>query len=157
MGNKPEPKADRVEALLPSKRELALEHLLSGMSSAETARALDIGKTTIWRWLQDPLFAGELMERRAGRRDDAARFLDSQVEPSLRVLVEVRDADGVKPEVRLRAAEMILDRALGKPISTPVEAEMSDDELDAWLAEQMGADQEADEQHEEGEREDAEA
>lgn len=130
--------SEAVDRLLPPARELALEHALAGMNISEIARAVGVHRNTVTKWLADPVFAQELAERQAERRATAARWLESQIDPSLRTLVEIRDSEA-HPAVRLKAANDILDRALGKPISTAAEPEMSDEELERWVAEQMGA------------------
>lgn len=44
-------------------------------------------------------------------RDDVTNAFNDQIAASLRALIEIRDDKDVKPEVRLRAAKEILDRA----------------------------------------------
>jgi transposase-like protein len=137
------PASEAVDRLLPPAKELALEHALTGCGISEIARRVGVHRNTVAGWMKDPVWMQELAERQVERRTQAARLLDAEIEPSIRVLIEVRDDEDVHPAVRLKAANDILDRALGKPIGPAAEPEMSDEELERWVAEQMGAEDEA--------------
>ena len=93
------------------RKERALELLLGGASHVECAALLGVDRGTVLAWTRDPLFAGELSERRADRRQAVSAELDAACVEAVRTLRWTLSASDVPAAVRVRAAEALLDRA----------------------------------------------
>ena len=112
-------------------RERALDLLLSGWSPPAIAKEVGVGRTTLWRWTQDPEFVAELQRRRRDRRELVQTVLvDSSLE-AVAVLHEVMTDKTVGAAVRVKAAEALLSRAGLEETST--ETDNTRNVIDALL------------------------
>ena len=94
------------------KRQRALELMLDGMSNAEVAAALGCRRETVWRWAQDPAFAGALIDARSDRRKKIRTRLETLTVQALDLLGAVMNDSKAGANTRVRAAMAILDRGL---------------------------------------------
>ena len=75
-------------------------------SIAEGARLADVGRTTLFRWMQDDEFRSRLEQLRAEAAELARPELRGLMLKSVVVLAESLEDDD--PNIRLRAAQMTL-------------------------------------------------
>jgi hypothetical protein len=68
--------AERSSERLESKQAMAVGLLVSGMTKTDVARQLDVDRSTVHRWLNDPFFVAELEARRSELIDS---MLDRQL------------------------------------------------------------------------------
>lgn len=94
---------------LEAKQVLALSHLLQGHKPAAVARQLDVSRSTVWRWLQNPEFAEALAELQRDLTGDARKQMRNLVRDAVDELSELMRCDD--PKVRLAAVNSVLDRA----------------------------------------------
>ncbi len=107
--------------VVPADRHKAAELLLAGYSIPEAAAQLGRRRETVWRWAQDPVFAGWLSEQRQARRLAVATALDDAALEAVRLLRSVLNDPGQPGSVRVRAAAELLDRA---GVTSPVAVEV---------------------------------
>jgi hypothetical protein len=91
----------------PTQRQLnALPYLLAAPTIAEGARMASIGRTTLYRWMNDPDFKHRLEKMRA----DAANLARTEIKGLMlkSVLVVAEALEDPSPAVRLRAAQTAL-------------------------------------------------
>lgn len=102
--------AEFPEDLTP-KQLLALPYIAASQSLAEGARAANIGRTTLMRWMEDAGFRGEL-ER---MRQEAFEFALSELQGlALKgALVIAESLNDPSPSIRLRAANAALKMSAG--------------------------------------------
>lgn len=97
------------EISITTRQRLALEALALGKSVADAARAANVARQTMYRWLAQPDFSAELRRldadglRRLGRAvmglsDKATQALEAALDPAERITT------------RLRAASVVLER-----------------------------------------------
>ncbi len=89
---------------LSDKQLAALPYLVSPKSLSEAARLANVGRTTLYRWMNDPDFREEL-ER---RRQEAAELADTELK-GLRLKALIVFAESMEdpdPYVRVRAAQV---------------------------------------------------
>ncbi len=89
---------------LSDKQLTALPYLVSTKSLSEAARLANVGRTTLYRWINDPDFREEL-ER---RRQEAAELADTELKGlKLKALIVFAESmEDPDPYVRLRAAQV---------------------------------------------------
>ena len=90
-----------------SERQLAaLPYLVASPSISEGAGLADVGRTTLYRWMEDPDFRATLERMRSQAADLARIELQGLMLKGILVLAEaLEDAD---PGIRLRAARATL-------------------------------------------------
>ena len=71
---------------LNEKQLAAIDLLSCGKSYTAVAKSIDVDRRTIYRWRQNPEFAGTLEERRLELWEEASERLRALVQPSLDVL-----------------------------------------------------------------------
>jgi hypothetical protein len=115
--------------------------MLAGGSDREIATELGVSPSTVWRWRCDPGFAAEL---RTAQRDRIAVMADRMHALAFRaldVLASILNDEQAAPMLRMRAAEVALDRAgwsadgKEKRVALAIEAEM--DSFVRLLAERL--------------------
>jgi hypothetical protein len=92
--------------------------LASGKTVPEIAAATNYAVASVRNIERQPWFRKRYLSIVREKGGDTVKaFLDTQVMPSLEVLVEIRDANQeLRPHVSAAAANSILDRALGKAV-----------------------------------------
>ena len=111
---------------LSRKQEQALEALLSQPNIAEAARIADCSQRTLYRYLSDPGFdAAYRAARRAAIAQSAARLQQATGAASTTILKIMVDSTH-PPQVRCRAAEMVIKIAYKS-----IEVEDRDDRISA--------------------------
>ncbi len=95
--------------ILNAKQVLALSQLLQGQAMAEVARQLGVDRSTLWRWLKLPQFAGALADLQTDLTSEARSRLKRLSTDAVEVPAELLDCED--PRVRLAAANSILERA----------------------------------------------
>lgn len=96
----------------PTKRQHARQLLLAGKDVEEVAREVGVGRDTVFRWRNEPEFARRLEAHREALLKTIEDNNVADVRRALQVRREIMDNAGVKPEVRLKAAESILSMAM---------------------------------------------
>ena len=91
--------------------ELAIACLLSERSIPRAARAARMDVDTLRRWLRDPAFQAAYRDARRMVVEQAVARLQQSTGKAAKVLHEALDA--AKPGDRIRAANSILDHAIG--------------------------------------------
>jgi transposase-like protein len=91
---------------LNEKQRAAIELLVSGKSYTAVAKAINIDRSTLFRWRQDALFQQALEERHMELWSEATQRLRGLVHPSLDVLEA--DLNQRYDRARFRAAATIL-------------------------------------------------
>jgi hypothetical protein len=90
-----------------SDRQLAaLPYLLAAPSVAEGARLADVGRTTLWRWMEDDDFRTHLERLRSEAADLAHTELQGLMLKGIMVLAEA--LEDASPNIKLRAAQATL-------------------------------------------------
>lgn len=83
-----------------------------GYSDAEVAKAIGCGRVTLWRWrTKDTTFSGQLSELRAERTLAAREGIGQLAVAAVDLIETVMRDETAPPAVRLKAAEIILQRA----------------------------------------------
>lgn len=126
----------RYQRETPAKRRI-IELAIQGFNNCEIARLCDVTSVTVSQTLKQP-WAREYMitTMRKESESNIQELLKEELLPSLAVVLHVRDNDQCRPELRMQAANSIIDRVLGKAaqpiLSGKIEPEkLSDEELHA--------------------------
>ncbi len=98
--------------------EKILETALEGLASGEIAARCGVHRVTVWRTLADPKNAARMAAVTEQRHRAAALRLGELVEVSLELVSELVTDRTAPAQVRLRAAQLVLDRALPPTIRT---------------------------------------
>jgi hypothetical protein len=119
----------------------------NGYTPSEIAKETGFSAQWVSQVLKQP-FAREriVKEIKKNTQEEMKEFLEQEVLPSLRMLRNVRDGEGVRNCDRLAASNALLDRFLGKPVQPMTQnakapAEMSDDELREQIQRELTASQ----------------
>lgn len=91
---------------LTDKQLQSLPHLVTAPSMSEAARRADVGRTTIYKWLEDDEFRRELERQRNEALELAHVELKGLMFKATQVVGEAMDDDN--PFLRLRAAQIAL-------------------------------------------------
>ena len=91
---------------LSPRQLLALPYLANAPSVTEGARVDNVGRTTLYRWMNDPTFRAKLQRMRDQVVDLDLAELEALTFRSVHVLAEV--LEDPNPALRLRAARIIL-------------------------------------------------
>lgn len=119
---------DRIDALFNDKpayqavlkesprHRIILWMTANGQSPQQIADALGITKQTVYTVRKQPWFREMFVRITTDMgKDSVTQLLKGEVLPSLQTLIEVRDNPVAKESDRIRAADSLLDRFLGKP------------------------------------------
>jgi transposase len=99
---------------------------IEGLSSTEIAKRVGLHRSSVWRALNAPENAARLAEARASLREGARVRIDGMTENALDAIASVLSDVGAPHAARLRAAEMVLDRAGIVPLKTEPTNEQDD-------------------------------
>lgn len=107
----------------------ALELVLAGHTFTEIAELLEVDRSTLWRWRQEPDFDEALLERQTQVRDEVhARLMERSLAAS-DVLKKVMD-DVDAPAMAKVAAVKLHFELLGRHKGAPVQPAVQEDELE---------------------------
>lgn len=107
----------------------AISLLIAGSNHKEIALALGVDRKLLSDWKRDPIFAAALQTELLGIRDAARAKVLSLGSKAVRTLEELLDAP-MRPEVRLAAAKIIIDRLDGDiPLHSGVAAALDSPEV----------------------------
>jgi len=108
------------------KKSKALAALLSGANAVEAAAAAGVVTNTIYKWQKDPEFTEALNAAKSEAMDRLGRSLSALGEKAVTTLDEVLDDPAAGPGVRVRAADIVLNRALAVRDAAEFEKRLSD-------------------------------
>jgi DNA invertase Pin-like site-specific DNA recombinase len=100
-------KRNETEILTPL-QEKAVNFLLTGKSLTAVATELKIGRVTIYRWLNHPIFKGELEQRQREINQAVSHRIQSLATKSVDRLETLLDSDD--PSLVFKAATFLLSR-----------------------------------------------
>ena len=119
-------------ASLTDKQLQALPYLVAAPSLSEAAKLAEVGRTTLYRWMEDDEFRRELERLRSEALDLAHVELKGLMLKATQVVSETMD--DANPFVRLRAAQIALSVGLKavevKEIQRRIQ--LLDDALPLW-------------------------
>ena len=118
---------------LGRKKEAAIAALLSHRNVDEAAQAVDVGATTLWRWLKLPQFQAEYRKARRDAFSQSIARLQQGTAAAATTLLKTMIDPATPPSVRVRAAEAILNHAAKAIEIEDIEARVT--ELEQSLAE----------------------
>ena len=99
--------ATNSEKELSERQELTIPHLVSAKSVSETAHLLGLNRSTIYRWMDDPVFRAEYDRQRDAVANFARAGMRTLLLKALTVQAERFDSDD--PKERVRVAREIID------------------------------------------------
>jgi len=90
-------------------REILLDALLHSPDVSAAAKAADVSRPTVYRWLQDPDFAAELKQKRDAMLDSAIESIKSHSGKAADTLAGMLQSNDER--IRRMAAKDLLDYA----------------------------------------------
>ena len=118
---------------LGRKKEAAIAALLSHRNVDEAAQAVDVGATTLWRWLKLSQFQAEYRKARRDAFSQSIARLQQGTAAAATTLLKTMIDPATPASVRVRAAEAIFNHAAKAIEIEDIEARVS--ELERSLAE----------------------
>jgi hypothetical protein len=103
------PEADKPIRELSSKQRKAITHLLASRSVEEASKAAGISERTLYRWMNERVFAAEVAAAETNAIDYAVRRLIALSDSAVETLQTVLRDDGASASTKVRAALGILD------------------------------------------------
>ena len=97
---------------LPKKQEQAIIALISHRTIEEASRASGIGKTTIFKWLQDDAFQAAYREARGKVIRQAIAQAQSACSEAIKALREIMNNTESPASTRVSAAKAILETSI---------------------------------------------
>jgi len=91
-----------------TKKGRAIEALGHGLSITEASEKADVSRKTIYRWLDDDDFQGQVLERQNAVLERVSKRLSSLALQGLDTLSELMNSDD--EGIRLRASSSVLSR-----------------------------------------------
>ena len=98
------------ESLLTERQKAALPYIAAFPNMRQAARAAGIGKSTLYRWMEDESFREEVTRLREAAAQLARVQLQGQMLNAVQVLSDAMDHED--PAIRLRAARYVLQYGL---------------------------------------------
>jgi|DEB19_MinimDraft_3_1074340.scaffolds.fasta_scaffold10920_5 hypothetical protein len=92
-------------------RAVASQLLAAGYTVTQVARRLKVREVTVWGWTSDPDVKAAVEAGREHRRKVLGQGLEVAAADALTALSDIVSDSSVMPRDRLKAAELILDRA----------------------------------------------
>ena len=111
---------------LGRKKEAAIAALLSHRNVDEAAQAVDVGATTLWRWLKLPQFQAEYRKARRDAFSQSIARLQQGTAAAATTLLKTMIDPATPPSVRVRAAEAIFNHAAKAIEIEDIEARVSE-------------------------------
>ena len=119
---------------LKPKQEAAIAALLSTRSVDEAARSVNVAAKTLYRWLKEPAFDAAYRQARRSAFGQTIGRLQQGSPTAVSLLLKVV-VDGQAPaSTRVRAAEIVLDKAAKAIELEDIEARLTELERAAELA-----------------------
>lgn len=97
-----------VDNLTGSQRR-AIRALMESRTNGEAAKTARISETTLYRWLNDPIFKNALQEAEAQAAGNTTRRLSTGTALALDVLIAILENTEAGEALRLQAARVWLD------------------------------------------------
>jgi hypothetical protein len=97
---------------LAAKHHRAIEALLEQPSVPKAAEASGVARTTLYRWMRDPMFSAAYYEARKQSVQQTVGRIHSASWAALQVLLQLMADPKMPPTVRFAAAAKILDLAI---------------------------------------------
>lgn len=96
-----------------SKNQLkAVEALISYDTVADAAKACGLGRDTLYRYMRDPLFDGELRKAKRAMVDQAVTSLQRSCKDAAAALADICKDKDSPPSARVAAAREILSQTM---------------------------------------------
>jgi transposase-like protein len=102
--------SENVRELRP-KQEAAIVALLSNRSVDEAARSVDVAPKTLYRWLKEPAFDKAYRKARRDAFGQTIARLQQGSRAAASVLLNIVADSATPASTRVRAAEIVLDKA----------------------------------------------
>ena len=120
---------------LSKRRMEAIVALLSHHTVREAAQAVGIGETTLYRWLQEPVFQDAYREAKFEVVQQALSQLQQACGEAAGVLREIMKDTKVSPHTRVTAARVILETSIKAVELDTLEARIA--KLEEFIEEQV--------------------
>jgi transposase-like protein len=104
----------RSTAKLTARQEQAIQALLTGANVKEAAQYVQVGRTTLYRWLQEPAFCNAYQAAQERSHTWTVNRLQHMAAKAIQVLEQILDDAEVPALAKVEAARAVLDCALGK-------------------------------------------
>jgi AcrR family transcriptional regulator len=98
--------------MLNGKQYDAIERMLKGSSMPDIAKAVDVDRTTVYRWLKDEEFMVELEARRADSQDRVTGGFSALLDTFIANIVDLATDKDVAPTIRLQASQYGINMGL---------------------------------------------
>ena len=120
---------------LSTRQIKAVDTLLAVGDVAAAAKECGVNKTTMYRWLKQPLFAQAVRNAEAGAIDDLSRILVRLGKTATATLYKAMTDQATSMNTRVRAADISLSRLLQLRELATLEARVSELEQSVALSE----------------------
>lgn len=107
-------------------QERAIEGLLTTPTRAEAAKAAGCSERALYKWLGQPGFRSELLERENGLRREVGRRLAQGANQALDLLKKFINDQNADARLRLRAADLWLSYLIKTQEFSELEARVTD-------------------------------
>src|SRR3954471_926619 len=97
---------------LSAKQRRAIEALLATGEVKEAAAQSGVGRTTLYRWLHEPLFLAAVREAEAAALDELSRMLVRLGRTAVATVAKAMSDPLTPPATKVRAADVALNRLL---------------------------------------------
>lgn len=120
---------------LTPKQRRGIEALLQHGEIKAAAAEAGVNRSTMYEWLKQPLFAATLKEAEADAIAEISRRLTLTASKAVGVAEDLLTREGVRDDVRLRAADVVLARLLQLRELVNLETQLA--QLELAVAEKM--------------------
>jgi len=103
---------NRTSGVLSRNQLKAVEALISYDTVADAAKACGLARDTVYRYLKDPLFDGELKEAKRSMVDRAILSLQRSCRHAAEALAQICKDKDAPPSARVSAAKEILSQTM---------------------------------------------
>jgi hypothetical protein len=104
----------RSAAKLTARQEQAIQALLTGANVKEAAQYVQVGRTTLYRWLQEPAFRNAYQMAQERSLTWTVNRLQHIAAKAIQVLEQMLEDAEVPALAKVEAARTVLDFALGR-------------------------------------------
>ncbi|HKA55748.1 MAG TPA: hypothetical protein VKJ47_19010 [Candidatus Binatia bacterium] len=117
-------------ARLTARQEQAIQALLTGANVNEVARNIRVGRTTLYRWLNDAAFRTAYHTAQERSHAWTVNRLQSLTAKAMQVLERILDDAEAPPVAKVEAARAVLDFALAGKEPAPQRGELGPEKSD---------------------------